>query len=94
MKHLQKKLKRHRINDNITYNFSAHAVSVAIQFIVCSVGIGDAPQQAKMQGVYHLALLATNVSKKTDSTLSHIPLILPNNMHLSQKRVTFFTYLL
>ena len=49
---------------------------------------------AKSQGVYHLALLATNVSKKADSTLSHIPLILSNNMHLSQKRVIFFTYLL
>lgn len=47
------------------YNFSAHAVSVATQFIVCSVGIGDAPQQAKMQGVYHLALLATIVSRRS-----------------------------
>ena len=69
-------------------------MSVATQFIVCSVGIGDAPQQAKLQGVYHLALLATNVSKKTDSTRTRIPLILPNNMHSSQKRVILFTYLL
>ena len=59
MKHLQKRAKRHRINDNITYAFLAHAVSAATQFIVCSVGIGDVPQQAKLQGVYHLALLAT-----------------------------------
>ena len=87
-------MKKLQIKDSIAHILSAHAVSVATQFIVCSVGIGDAPQQAKLQGVYHLALLATNVSKKTDSTLSHIPLILPNNMHLSQKRVTFFTYLL
>lgn len=43
----------------MAYAFLAHAVSVATQFIVCSVGIGDAPQQAKLQGVYHLALLAT-----------------------------------
>ena len=47
----------------MTYAFSAHAVSAATQFIVCSVGIGDAPQQAKSQGVYHLALLATFVSR-------------------------------
>ena len=87
-------MKKLQIKDNIAHIISAHAVSVATQFIVCSVGIGDAPQQAKSQGVYHLALLATNVSKKTDSTLSHIPLILSNNMHLSQKRVIFFTYLL
>ena len=87
-------MKKLRIKDSIIDDISAHAVSVATQFIVCSVGIGDAPQQAKSQGVYHLALLATNVSKKTDSTLSHIPLILSNNMHLSQKRVIFFTYLL
>ena len=87
-------MKKLIIKDSIIDDISAHAVSVATQFIVCSVGIGDAPQQAKSQGVYHLALLATNVSKKTDSTLSHIPLILPNNMHLSQKRVIFFTYLL
>ena len=87
-------MKKLQIKDSITNDISAHAVSVATQFIVCSVGIGDAPQQAKSQGVYHLALLATNVSKKTNSTLSHIPLILSNNMHLSQKRVIFFTYLL
>ena len=87
-------MKKLQIKDSIAHIISAHAVSVATQFIVCSVGIGDAPQQAKSQGVYHLALLATNVSKKTDSTLSHIPLILSNNMHLSQKRVIFFTYLL
>ena len=87
-------MKKLQIKDSIAHIISAHAVSVATQFIVCSVGIGDAPQQAKLQGVYHLALLATNVSKKTDSTLSHIPLILSNNMHLSQKRVIFFTYLL
>ena len=54
-------MKKFRINDNITNDISAHAVSVATQFIVCSVGIGDAPQQAKSQGVYHLALLATFV---------------------------------
>ena len=47
----------------MAYAFLAHAVSVATQFIVCSVGIGDAPQQAKSQGVYHLALLATFVSR-------------------------------
>lgn len=55
---------KHRINDNITYSLSAHAVSVATQFIVCSMGIGDASQQAKLQGVYHLALLATIVFRK------------------------------
>jgi hypothetical protein len=57
----------------MTYAFSAHAVSAATQFIVCSVGIGDAPQQAKLQGVYHLALLATIVFRKKghkDSTIS------------------------
>ena len=52
------------IYNNITYAFLAHAVSAATQFIVCSVGIGDVPQQAKLQGVYHLALLATIVSRK------------------------------
>jgi hypothetical protein len=66
-------MKKFRINDNITNDISAHAVSVATQFIVCPVGIGDAPQQAKSQGVYHLALLATIVSRKKghkDSTIS------------------------
>ena len=52
-------MKKLQIKDNIAHIISAHAVSVATQFIVCSVGIGDAPQQAKLQGVYHLALLAT-----------------------------------
>lgn len=52
-------MKKLRIKDSIIDDISAHAVSVATQFIVCSVGIGDAPQQAKSQGVYHLALLAT-----------------------------------
>ena len=54
-------MKKFRIKDSITNDISAHAVSVATQFIVCSAGIGDAPQQAKSQGVYHLALLATMV---------------------------------
>ena len=54
-------MKKLQIKDNIAHIISAHAVSVATQFIVCSVGIGDAPQQAKSQGVYHLALLATMV---------------------------------
>lgn len=54
-------MKKLQIKDSITNDISAHAVSVATQFIVCSVGIGDAPQQAKSQGVYHLALLATFV---------------------------------
>ena len=56
-------MKKLRIKDSIIDDISAHAVSVATQFIVCSVGIGDAPQQAKSQGVYHLALLATFVSR-------------------------------
>ena len=41
--------------------YQAYVGGAATQFIVCSVGIGDAPQQAKSQGVYHLALLATMV---------------------------------
>lgn len=70
-------------------------MSAATQFIVCSVGIGDAPQQAKLQGVYHLALLATNVSKKTNTPRPHIiSLILQDNMHFSQKRVILFACLL
>ena len=48
--------------------FSAHEVSVATQFIVYSMGIGDTPQQAKLQGVYHLALLATIVSKQSSAS--------------------------
>ena len=52
-------MKKLIIKDSIIDDISAHAVSVATQFIVCSVGIGDTPQQAKSQGVYHLALLAT-----------------------------------
>jgi hypothetical protein len=31
------------------------------------MGIGDTPQQAKMQGVYHLALLATFVKEYIDA---------------------------
>ena len=56
-------MKKLIIKDSIIDVISAHAVSVATQFIVRSVGIGDAPQQAKLQGVYHLALLATFVSR-------------------------------
>lgn len=38
---------------------SAPKGSVATQFIVCSLGIGDTPQQAKAYGGHPYALLAT-----------------------------------
>jgi hypothetical protein len=38
--------------------------SVATQFIVCLVGIGDTPQQAKAYGGHPYALLATFVRKQ------------------------------
>ena len=74
--------------------------------IVRSVGIGEPSPtsffceinrrgiEAKKQGVYHLALLATNVSKKTNTPRLHISSILQNNIHLSQKRVILFARLL
>lgn len=43
---------------------SAPKGSVATQFIVCSVGIGDTPQQAKAYGGHPYALLATFVRKQ------------------------------
>ena len=97
---LQKRMKKLQIKDSIAHIISAHAVSVATQFIVCSVGIGDAPQQAKSQGVYHLALLATFVSRIKGHNESAIAINLNififtsfNCNHLSQDVVIIFIYL-
>ena len=87
-------MKKLQIKDNIAHIISAHAVSVATQFIVCSVGIGDAPQQAKLQGVYHLALLATIVSKENTISPHSYSFDFTKQIHFSQKRVILFTYLL
>ena len=93
-------MKKFRIKDSITNDISAHAVSVATQFIVCSAGIGDAPQQAKSQGVYHLALLATFVSRIKGHNESAIAINLNififtsfNCNQLSQDVVILFIYL-
>ena len=94
-------MKKLQIKDSIAHILSAHAVSVATQFIVCSVGIGDAPQQAKLQGVYHLALLATIVFRKKDTktvqflfnSASSYPTSLSCDQ-LSHEVVSFFTDLL
>ncbi|WP_313756289.1 hypothetical protein [Tissierella sp.] len=44
----RKKKKNTKNKGNIAYDFSAPKGSIATQFIVCPMGIGDIPQQADL----------------------------------------------